>query len=330
MTAAGTGLGFQAVMPTKRITKVGHTLSATLVIGAIAGCAADDSTDNSGDDGGRADTEIARDHLAMGQPSDGNPVDDVLIEKPQYVLSYNPFRNDPNWVSWIVSSSDYGATPRFEGKFFADPALPAQFYHVVHNDYTGSGFTRGHMVRSGERTDTAENNRSTFATTNILPQLEDLNGGPWRDLECYVERTAKQQDKHLFIVAGGIYPNGCGTALSPDGNAPDPSCPSIGRDHPIGVPETNFKIIVVLEPGQGPQDVTTTTPVIAVNMPNISGISRNRWTEFATTIDDIEKLTGYNFLSALDPSVQATLKSRMDIPADAPGPALEGPEGCPE
>jgi len=71
--------------------------------------------------------------------------------------------------------------------------------------------------------------------------------------------------------------------------------------------------VVVLErPGLPISSITEKTPIIAVIMPNRQGIKTNNWRTYRTSIDAIEQLTGYDFLSAVAPSVQTVLESRTD------------------
>lgn len=232
-------------------------------------------------------------HVMMGIPQDATPNDDVLIERAQYVLSYNPTTRCANWVAWNLSAWWYGTVKRHRGQFLPDPLLPPQYPPVLHRDYVGSGFDRGHLVRSEERTRTEEDNLTTFYTTNIVPQYHELNAGPWLRLEEYVEQLCKTRRCELYIVAGPIYH--------------DTSRATIGRG--IRVPAECFKIILVLPKGAGREAVTTATPVIAVRMPNARWVNGS-WEQFATTIADIERATGYRFLTALPDSVARVLKTR--------------------
>ncbi|HEX3074772.1 MAG TPA: DNA/RNA non-specific endonuclease, partial [Ignavibacteriales bacterium] len=147
-------------------------------------------------------------NAALGIPRDNDSSDDYLIYRPQYVVSYNRLKNDPNWVSWNLNAEWYGDVPRSEGRFIKDTTLPAEFYHVCHEDYSNSGYDRGHLVRSEERTATPEDNKSTFLLTNIIPQSPDLNRGVWLALERYCEDLCKKNNKELYIIAGGIYSQG--------------------------------------------------------------------------------------------------------------------------
>jgi endonuclease G len=234
-------------------------------------------------------------HLTMGIPTDGDDSDDHLMVKPQYALSYNKKLNNPNWVSWNLDASYFGDVPRFKGKFLVDESLPAGFYRVRHDDYTNSGFDRGHMVRSEERTKTPADNEATFLTVNILPQYHDLNAGPWLRFEEYCQRLAQKENKELFIVAGGTFPKKPQT---------------IGKG--VAVPDATYKIVVVLDRNQSIEHVNESTRVIAVSMPNKEGILREGWGQYRTTVAAIEKATRYNFLPDLPEALQRTLEGRKD------------------
>lgn len=237
-------------------------------------------------------------HLALGVPADDDASDDHLMRKPQYALSYNADENVANWVSWQIEAGWFGDVQRHKGKFLTDPELPAGFYRVTHDDYTNSGFDRGHMVRSEERTRSVEDNRATFLMTNILPQYHDLNAGPWLRLEERCEELGRRQGKQLFVMAGGVLGRG------------EKRLRTIGKG--VVVPSTYFKIVVVLEPGEGPEDVTSSTEVMAVLMPNKEGIQGEGWEKYRTTVDEIERRTGYDFLTDVDEDVQAQIEARKD------------------
>jgi endonuclease G len=233
-------------------------------------------------------------HLEMGIPLDDNASNDYLIIRPQYALSYNQELNIPNWVSWNLHRGWFGDVPRFSGNFIQDTSLPAEFYRVKHSDYTNSSFDRGHMVRSEERTATAEDNKSTFLLTNIMPQTPTLNQQTWLSLEFECERLCKDQNKELFIVAGGI-----------TGDNPQ------RLNTVVAVPNAYWKVIVILDSGQRISDVTAATKVVAVIMNNKKYESGTTdWRLYSTTVNDIEEKTGYNLLSDIPIEIQDLIESK--------------------
>ncbi|MES2765730.1 MAG: DNA/RNA non-specific endonuclease [Bacteroidota bacterium] len=234
-------------------------------------------------------------HSCMGIAADAMPDDDYYMTKPQFVLSYNRFKNVPNWVSWNLNASWYGDAERRTGNFITDRSLPAGWYQVTHGDYTNSGYDRGHMVRSEERTASRADNDSTFLMTNILAQYNDMNAGPWGKLENYCEDLCKDQNKELYLIAGGIF-----------------SAKPTLLNEKVAVPDECFKIVIILERGQRLKDVTSATRVIAVKMPNVKGIRTNDWKMYRTSVDEIEQLTGYDFLKNIGKFAQDSLEMKVD------------------
>jgi endonuclease G len=244
-------------------------------------------------------------HLILGTPSaattDSKNQDDYLLIRRQYALSYNNSKRIANWVSWQLNQSWLGNVDRCSS-FSPDPVLPSNFVSVRPTDYTGSGFSRGHMTRSGDRSRNTIDNCATFFMTNILPQTQDNNGGPWLQLEN-LSKDLAQQGKELYIIAGG-YGKG-GTGLK--GFATE-----IGKNK-VTVPESLWKVVVVLDrAGLGNRGVTEKTRVIAVNMPNITGIQNKGYKDYLTTVDEIEKLTGYDFLSDVPEEIQRVIEAKKD------------------
>lgn len=240
-------------------------------------------------------------HIEFGIPSDSDPSDDYIIERPQYVISYNHQKGSPNWVSWNLERKWYGEVERFSGRFITDKSLPDGFINIKHNDYTHSGYDRGHLVRSEERTATDEDNKSTFIITNIIPQTPDLNRGVWLDLEYHCEDLCKEQNKELYVIAGGIYHSG--RTLKDEGK--------------VEIPDECFKIIVVLDKDEGLYDINIDDEIIAVIMPNIEGIRSHDWEQYVTNVDDIESSTGYDFLALIPDNIENKLEADIiDVQID--------------
>lgn len=238
-------------------------------------------------------------HLLLGQPSQATAfnANDYLIVRPQYVLAYSRDRGIPNWASWQLNQDWLGDLPR--PSFAPDTTLPRDWYQVQPNDYTGSGFDRGHLVPAADRNKIAADSQAVFVMTNILPQAPDNNQGPWEKLESYC-RTLVRQGKELYIVAGSTGTGGNGIK----GNQ------SVIANGKVAVPTQLWKMIVVLDrPGLPIDRITGETPVISVIMPNRQGIKETSWTSYSTSVDQIEQLTGYDLLSNLPESIQATLEA---------------------
>ena len=250
---------------------------------------------------------IYRNHVEFGTPTDGTPGDEHLLVRRQSVSSYNKDRGGPNWVSWDINASQFGAAPRCDC-FSADQTLPPDFYHVVDFDYRNSGYDRGHVVQSESRTTTDQENASTFLLTNILPQGGENNQGPWSKFENYLNDRARgvgASPKEVYVIAGGVY-------------TPTPG--TLKNEGKVAIPDYTWKVAVILPAGKGLADIQTASDleVIAVEMPNLTtpgvpassvGIRNNPWEQYKTTVDAIETRSGYDLLSKLQDPLERIVES---------------------
>jgi endonuclease G, mitochondrial len=252
-----------------------------------------------------AATATRDDNLAMGNPSGATTStsnkNNFLMVKPQYALSYNNARGGANWVSWHLSTAWKGSAPRSDS-FKTDTSLPTGFLRVSTSFYTNTGFDRGHLCPSEDRDGSTADNVATFFMTNILPQAPDNNRVTWRELEEYA-RTLMGQGNELYIVAGGRGSGGQGSVGS--------ASTIHGTD--VTVPSHFWKVLVVLPVGTNDvARVTSSTRVIAVDVPNDQTVDAKNWGNFRVSVDALEASTGFDFLSNVSASVQAAVESKVD------------------
>ena len=246
------------------------------------------------------------DNLGLGNPSNAmsniSYSDNFLIVKNAYTLSYNKNKGTANWVSWHLSTAWKGETAR-QNDFRPDPSLPNNWYEVNPRDYTDTGFDRGHLCPSDDRDGDLEDNQETFFMTNMTPQAPDHNRGIWKTLEGY-GRILTQQGNEVYIIAGTIGEGGTGA----NGFAR-----TIGKNNNITVPASLWKIIVVLPIGQNDvQRINENTRIIAVNIPNQNSVGADSWKKYRVSVDELETLTGFDFLSNIPTDIQAIIEGRVD------------------
>jgi DNA/RNA endonuclease G (NUC1) len=278
-----------------------RAFAAALATALLAACSADRITSTapivaSPDDPSfyTYPSAIYHSHVEFGTPTDASASDDLILSKRQYTVSYNCARGRPNWVSWNLNKTHYGDAPR-STTFTGDASLPSTCYHVVTSDYTNSGYDRGHQVRSEERTWDATDNKSTFLMTNIVPQYHDLNAGPWLDFEYYLQDLAQNGNKELYVISGVTGNRG-----------------TLNGAGKVQIPTYSYKIVVVMPYGLGLANVTSTSSiqVIAVDMPNVTGILSRPWTDYKTTVDALEGYSGYDFLAKLPDTIENYWEAR--------------------
>lgn len=243
------------------------------------------------------------DNLALGNPSGASvsTPDNYLLVKPQYVLSYNRQRGIANWVSWHLSDAWKGDSRR-STTFRSDTSLPSGWFAAKTTDYNNTGFDRGHLCPSDDRDASPADNNATFLLTNIVPQSPRHNREVWKSLEDYARQLVAAGNE-LYIMAGASGMGGEGT------NGPANSL----ANGQITVPGTLWKIIVVLPVGDDDLNrISTNTRIIAVTIPNQQAAADKPWRYYVVSVHDVEKLTGYNFLSTLPTDLQRVLENRID------------------
>lgn len=258
-----------------------------------------DIQDNSG-------TPTQDDNMAMGNPSaavaNSSFPNNYLMTKQQYALSYNNARGTANWVSWHLSTAWKGAAPRCDC-FTQDNTLPAGFFRASTSHYTNTGFDRGHQCPSEDRDLNSTDNAATFVMTNIMPQAPNLNRVTWVNLEDYC-RTLMNSGNELYIIAGGYGTGGTGS----NGGVTN----TIAGGN-ITVPSRYWKIIVVLPVGSNDAGrVSAGTRVIAVDMPNTQSVNSQPWGNYRVSVDALESITGYDFLSSVSGAVQTAIEATVD------------------
>lgn len=245
-------------------------------------------------------------NLGMGNPSNATisilNTTNYLMDKGMFTLSYNSVKGTPNWVSWHLSSAWKGPAPR-STSFTTDATLPSGWYRVTTSDYTNSGFDRGHMCPSEDRDFTSAENQVTFTMTNVIPQAPTNNQQTWRLLEEYC-RTLMNAGNELYIISGGRGTGGSGS---------NGGLTSTIANNKVNVPSRVWKVIVVLPIGNNdPLRVTSSTRVIAVDMPNTQSINSTNWGMYRVSVDDLESQLGYNFLSNVPTNIQSIIEASVD------------------
>lgn len=133
--------------------------------------------------------------------------------------------------------------------------------------------------------------------TAMLSQAPDLNRQLWRKFEEYCRSQLKGGANEAYIITGGAG-----------------SKERIGGGK-VNVPVSCWKIAVILPSGEDDlKRIDAQTRVVAVLMPNEDGpeIAGGKWSDYFTSVDKIEELTGYDFLSNLPKPLQDALEAQVD------------------
>lgn len=203
-----------------------------------------------------------------------------------FVLSYNKDNHTPNYVSWeLTAGKTSGGVSRDEYNYWVDYTLTG----CLDTDYAYNTYQyeRGHMCPAADNRWSAAAMKDCMVMANMCPQLSALNSGAWGSLEDKARDWAKR-DQSIWIVAGPIYDETTDKQY-------------IGKAQ-ARVPSSFFKAF--LYNGAKPRAIA----FVFTNGANPGGLQ-----SYAMSIDDLEKLTGYDFFSFLDDEVEKEVEATYNF-----------------
>tara|TARA_R110002020_G_scaffold387674_2_gene598437 strand:- start:1429 stop:2238 length:810 start_codon:yes stop_codon:yes gene_type:complete len=204
----------------------------------------------------------------------------AVIHHKYYSLSYSEPNEQAEWVAYELENEQLSQNNFDRPYFEIDEAVPTKAAHW--RNYKNSGYDRGHLCPAGDRRFEKSAYIETFLTSNISPQKHDFNSGIWNSLEQKVRKWAAAYGS-IYVVTGGVLKNISST---------------IGDEH-VAVPNYFYKIILS-ETDKGYQS-------LAFLIPHKN--TTTSLTEFVTTIDNIEALTGIDFFPNLDDKTENSLEA---------------------
>ena len=230
------------------------------------------------------ETWIARPAMSyMGVPNASAPMSHILRNEG-FMLEYSETLQNPVWVVYKVTQKRYPSGKRPSG-FSKDWRSLAS---VGHDDYTGSGYDRGHMApnyviatRYGR-----EAQKDTFLMTNITPQKPKLNQKPWQRLEEIIANDFSEWHGDFWVFTGPIFGEN----------------PSTLKSSSVKIPEAFYKILVK------PSTPQTPATALAFIFPQ-NAKANSSLMKFVSTIDEVEKRTGIDFLHQLEDDFEEKLES---------------------
>ena len=239
--------------------------------------------------------------LPEQQDADRDGVDDVIAD---YYYSHT-FRADaasirnfsscysrgmlhPVWVAAPMHSCYKGSSGRNDS-YCDDPQIPFQ------QSPKFSGYTRGHMIGSSDRTVSVATNKQVFFYSNIGAQLQDgfnTGGGAWNNLEDKVDTYVCSDT--LYQVVGCIFRDftdryGRTVKASTTTNA-------VGT---CQVPTAWYKVLLRTKAGNSGKRVADCTAdelqCVAFILAHYSNKSHKPSTSDMYSVTELEVLTGLNY-----------------------------------
>lgn len=170
-------------------------------------------------------TKTFRIPAALEIPDLQRKITGQVIRHEGYTVSYNSDYCIANWVAYALTAEE--ATSKVverSNKFIPDPAVKGAT--AMNEDYTRTGYDRGHLAPAGDMKWSAKAMRESFYFSNICPQKPGLNRGIWKELEEQSRLWAKENGT-LFIVTGPVITS---------------EMKRLGKNR-VGVPEKFYKVL---------------------------------------------------------------------------------------
>ena len=208
-------------------------------------------------------------------------VTNQMVDYHGFTVGFNADAHNPNYVVWTLTAEHTdGPYNRDDVDFQEDPRVKGC---AKLSDYKRSGYDRGHMAPAADMKWSHQSMIDCHYLTNMCPQINSVNAGPWASLETACRKWAKKFG-YVIIVSGPV--------LS------DKITRTIG-DSKVLVPERFFKVVLAPE---------AETPMgIGFIMPNSA--FDGGYGSTVVTIDQVESITGFDFYSALPDDIEAAVES---------------------
>ncbi|KAF2715510.1 hypothetical protein K504DRAFT_497388 [Pleomassaria siparia CBS 279.74] len=220
------------------------------------------------------------------------PVAD-LRPAPSLTSSFDRRTRNPAWVAEHITPQSLAENnaDRKHSVFVEDVSIP-EIFRAKLKDYFRSGYDRGHQVPAADAKWSQEAMDSTFALSNMCPQVGDgFNRDYWAHFEDFCRRLTHKYPS-VRIVTGPLYL----PKREPDGKW-RVTYEVIGQPPNVAVPTHFFKVILA-EDGLAGGKVA----VGAFVLPNDRIANTKPLQDFEVPIEIVERASGLEFASKLDVS----------------------------
>ena len=210
------------------------------------------------------------------------PDDITVLDRGEFLVGWSPKLRHAAWCAYHVPA---GQRYRIETRppFRKDKNASRS---PVSTDYARTGYDRGHMVPNFAMASRFGTNMQarTFLLSNVAPQSPALNRGVWRDVEHRISESWTARYGEIWVIVGAL----------------DDSHETLsGSD--ISVPSRLWQVVVA----QKDREVRALAVLVEQQVP------WRAWpTRYIVSIDELEALTGFDFLAGRPDGMETALESR--------------------
>lgn len=219
-----------------------------------------------------------------------------------YTICYNPEYMAAEWVAYPMHLLyTNGSADRDNSSFTKEPTIAA---NQQMNGYYKSPYNRGHQIAAADRKCSQEMMDQTFYVTNMTPQLGRFNSTLWGSLEGKV-RSEWCYDT-LYVVTGAYFKG------KHDSSIATSTTDSSGKRCPI--PSHYYKLLLKTVKGDSGKKIADITnadelQAIAIFIPHHdSGSSTVLKDEWFMSVEELEKIVGFEFFPMLNDAVEDEVK----------------------
>lgn len=207
-----------------------------------------------------------------------------IVRHQYYTLSYLEEYEQAEWVAYKLTR-ELLRRPNVPRSDWFKPDPNVKTGSARHFDYSGSGYTRGHLVPSGDMSFDKTAEAETFFMSNMTPQIRSVNNGIWKELEEQT-RDWTFQNEEVIIISGPLFDR----------------YPQKIKNK-VGIPTAFYKIVL-----------DTKEPVkkaIAFLIPH--KMSERPLQEYAMTVDSLESISGIDFFPRYIGANMSNIESNLDL-----------------
>ena len=208
-----------------------------------------------------------------------------VIKHEGYTVSYNSEYRIANWVAYELTATEAKSkkTER-SNKFVSDPLVKGAT--ATNEDYTRTGYDRGHLAPAGDMKWSAKAMRESFYLSNICPQKPKLNRGIWKELEEQCRLWALDNGS-LLIVTGPVIAG---------------DMERLGKNR-VAIPKSFYKVVCYhTEKGY---------KSIGFLFEN-RDYKDNSLKSMAIPVDSVEKVTGIDFFPSIPDDQEKEMEKAVD------------------
>lgn len=211
---------------------------------------------------------------------------DEFISRESYVLSFDQEKLQPRFTIHMLTDTMTRGTASRYGLRIND-AEKIYSHTAKWDDYSYSGYDRGHMVPAGDYSCCQNLLEDTFRMTNIAAFDSVLNRYAWRELESYTRQMARRYQQ-IFVITGTVFQDN----------------QYIRGSNRVGIPSHFYKILI--RKSSKTERPKAVAAFILANKPIFEFSKRSH----ATSIDAIEAMTGLDYFSHLENQIQENFESQ--------------------